>query len=404
MKLNLITFASSFQKKVEASIRNSHRELFQALDQAFEVSVIFSDQLQVWPTDGISVVFIATGGTEGLVVAKYHELPHPLTILTDGKANSLAASLELSKWIRLQGDKCRILHGSFNLIINQLQNSESNKLLKGQRIGVIGQPSDWLVASNVDYAVAKEKWGIEYVDIPLAEVENRFAVITDQNVQADAATFLQGAKACVEPTAEEITKAERLYFALSQLVEDYQLNALTLQCFSLISSIGTTGCLALSLLTDHGIPAGCEGDLQSIFTLLYLKRLTGQDAFMANPSWIDTENRQIILAHCTIGLKQTKGYIIRNHFESLSGVAIQGFIPEGPVTVCKMGGKELTDMVAMDADILENMSDPNKCRTQVKIQLKSIDDANYFLTRNIGNHHIILQGYHADEIKKSWMK
>ena len=66
------------------------------------------------------------------------------------------------------------------------------------------------------------------------------------------------------------------------------------------------------MLNDEGILAGCEGDLQSIFTLLAAKALTGKVGFMANPSMINTRTNELILAHCTIGLKQTEKYISRN--------------------------------------------------------------------------------------------
>ena len=53
----------------------------------------------------------------------------------------------------------------------------------------------------------------------------------------------------------------RLYRAIKRIVEEEKLSALTLSCFKLIEQTGTTGCLALSLLNDDGIIAGCEGDL-----------------------------------------------------------------------------------------------------------------------------------------------
>lgn len=91
---------------------------------------------------------------------------------------------------------------------------------------------------------------------------------------------------------------------------------MTISCFKILEQIDTTGCLALSLLNDEGIIAGCEGDLQSVFTLLAVKTLTGKGGFMANPSMITSRTNELVLAHCTVGLKQTERYVIRNHFES----------------------------------------------------------------------------------------
>ena len=51
----------------------------------------------------------------------------------------------------------------------------------------------------------------------------------------------------------------------------------------------------------------------------------------------------IILAHCTIGIAQTEQFIIRNHFETESGIGIQGILPTGDVTIVKCGGECLDE-------------------------------------------------------------
>lgn len=407
-RLNLITFASVFQKQEEQAIREAHHELFTTLDQAFDVKLYLHGDLDHIPNtelgQGTTVLFIATGGTEGIVVKEYDKLPKPTVLLTDGKANSLAASLELACWIRQKGDKCQIIHGDMTQVVKSLkalkrEDLRGNGILKDLRIGVIGEPSDWLVSSDVDYQYAQETWGVKYVDIKLSEVERLYADdISDTTAETDA--FINKAERCIEPNREEIGKAFRLYHALRHIADDYQLDALTIQCFSLIPTTHTTGCLALSLLNDEGIVAGCEGDLQSIFTLLLAKKATGIDGFMANPAKIDTAENSLIIAHCTIGLKQTDKYIIRSHFESQSGVAIQGILPISPVTIVKCGGKDLSRHVILTGHIIENQNDSHKCRTQLLIQLDKQSPVSYFLENNIGNHHIVLQGDHRERLSE----
>lgn len=398
--INLITFASVFQKQNVNAIRSGHEELFAALDSHYNVNVIlgcdhdtFLDNI---PTSDTNVLFIATGGTEGMVVKAYDRLPKPAVLLTDGKANSLAASLELACWIRQQNDTCRIIHGDMEHVIAELEGIQP---LRGCRIGVVGQPSDWLVSSAVDYSEAQKRWGVEYIDIPLTKVEEYFAETEDGEDEAYS-QFVANAEGCVEPTPADISSAVRMYHALKRLATEYRLDALTLQCFSLIPTTHTTGCLALALLNDDGIVAGCEGDLQTVFTMLLAKKATGVDGFMANPARIDTKANTIVLAHCTIGLKQVQRYIIRSHFESLSGVAIQGILPTGDVTIVKCGGKDLSRSIILTGRIVENQNDENKCRTQVLIQLDDDSSVEYFLTDNIGNHHVILQGNHRAALEK----
>ena len=134
----------------------------------------------------------------------------------------------------------------------------------------------WLVASHVDYLLAGQRWGVTYTDISIETVEKAFHEITEDEIGPEASLFAHRAKGIQEATPEELLRAMRLYKAIRRVCKEENLDALTLSCFSLIQSLKTTGCLALSLLNDEGIPAGCEGDLQSIMTLLMVKELIGK--------------------------------------------------------------------------------------------------------------------------------
>ena len=185
-----------------------------------------------------------------------------------------------------------------------------------------------------------------------------------------------------------------MYLAIRKVAEDHNLSALTIQCFSLISSTGTTGCLALALLNDNGIVAGCEGDEQTVFTMLLSKILTGSPGFMCNPSQIDKATNSILVAHCTIGLSKTIGYKLRSHFESGIGVAIQGEMPKEAYTVVKCGGRCLNQLFASGAELIENTDLSNVCRTQIRLRMNASVD--YFLSRSIGNHHVVIKGDWTD--------
>ncbi len=290
--------------------------------------------------------------------------------------------------------KSEILHGELPEIIKRIfvlhSNFKAQQALFGSRIGVIGSPSSWLVASNVDYLLSKRRWGIEYTDISLERVYEYYNQVTDDEVGEACAAFAGKALACREATPEDLIKAMRLYRAIKRIVEEEKLSALTLSCFKLIEQTGTTGCLALSLLNDDGIIAGCEGDLQSIFTQLAVKVLTSKASFMANPSMINARTNEIVLAHCTVGIAQTEQYIIRNHFETEMGIGIQGILPTGHVTLVKCGGECLDEYYLSTGTLTENTNYINMCRTQVRIKMDT--PAEYFLKNPLGNHHILIQG------------
>ena len=392
MVLNLITFASLLLK--QASILGSHELILNELEKYFTVNIVEYQNINKLTKDDFSLLFIATGGVERLVIQHFESLPRPAILLADGMQNSLAAALEISSWLRGRGMKSEILHGELPEIIKRIfvlhSNFKAQQALFGSRIGVIGSPSSWLVASNVDYLLSKRRWGIEYTDISLERVYEYYNQVTDDEVGEACAAFAGKALACREATPEDLIKAMRLYRAIKRIVEEEKLSALTLSCFKLIEQTGTTGCLALSLLNDDGIIAGCEGDLQSIFTQLAVKVLTGKASFMANPSMINARTNEIVLAHCTVGIAQTEQYIIRNHFETEMGIGIQGILPTGHVTLVKCGGECLDEYYLSTGTLTENTNYINMCRTQVRIKMDT--PAEYFLKNPLGNHHILIQG------------
>lgn len=392
MTIHLITFASQLHKLT--SLRSSHEAVLSELEKYYTVQVVDCQDMDKLSNDDFKIIFIATGGVEKLVIQHFEQLPRPTVLLADGMQNSLASALEISSWLRVRGMKSEILHGEFPSIVQRIHllynNFCAQRSLFGKRIGVIGTPASWLIASNVDYLLAKRRWGVDYVDIPLERVYEHYNKITDDAVGASCAAVASQALACREAAPEDLLKAMRLYRAVKRVCEEEKLDALTLSCFKMLEQIDTTGCLALSLLNDEGIIAGCEGDLQSIFTLLAIKTLTRKEGFMANPSMINTRTNELILAHCTVGIKLSERYIIRNHFETEKGIGIQGLLPTGDVTIVKCGGECLDEYYLSTGTLTENTNYINMCRTQVRIKMNT--PAEYFLKSPLGNHHIMIRG------------
>lgn len=189
MTIHLISFASILHK--QASLRNSHEAILSELEKYYTVKLIDYQDMDKLGSDDFKIIFIATGGVERLVIQHFERLPRPAILLADGMQNSLAAALEISTWLRGRGMKSEILHGELPSIIQRVHilynNFRAQRSLFGKRIGVIGTPSSWLVASNVDYLLAKRRWGIEYIDIPLERVYEHFKQITDDQVGASCA-------------------------------------------------------------------------------------------------------------------------------------------------------------------------------------------------------------------------
>ena len=350
----------------------------------------------------VELIYVRTGGTENAFKAVFPRLDGPVRLLTSGASNSLAASMEILSFLRQQGREGEILHGSAAYIAERItamsRAARARRRLQGSRAGVVGRPSDWLIASDPDRAAVRDRLGIELVDIPMEE----FVTEIRRGLCEESSGFpLKSVRHSVSPkvTQDVFDGALEIYGALKRLTVRYGLSAVTVRCFDLLTAVGNTGCIALALLNAEGIPAGCEGDIPAMLTMCVSNALFDVPGFMANPSRMDPSTGEMVFAHCTVPFNMLRDYSYDTHFESGIGVAVKGELPEGPVTLFKMA-PGLDRFFAAEAGLINNLSEKRLCRTQVLLRL---DDRSlckdYFLKDPIGNHHVIIPGRHAQEIR-----
>ena len=169
----------------------------------------------------------------------------------------------------------------------------------------------------------------------------------------------------------------------------------TIRCFDLLTSLKSTGCLALAKLNEEGIIGTCEGDIMAMLSMYLVKLLTGKSSFQANPSRIDVEHNSIVFAHCTIPLDMIQNYSFDSHFESGIGVAIKGEMKTGNVTVFRLSS-DLKHYFVSKGILMNNLKEKNLCRTQINIRLNK--DVKELLKHPCGNHHIIVYGDYEKDI------
>lgn len=407
MKISLYTLTSSLHDNlaVDAVSREFLTSIENELGYGFELR---SDDFSSYGKSDLDVIFIRTGGSEGLFKQVFPTLSGNILLLTSGKSNSLAASLEILSFLNQSGRRGEVLHGSAEYIAGRIETlarvNRARKELRGQKLGIIGKPSDWLIASQPDKQAVKEKLEMELIDIDIRELIG-LAKESSQNPLPDyAAGIVAGLrKDAPEAVRKYVEGAINIYAALKSLVAEYDLSGLTLRCFDLLDALGNTGCLALALLNSEGIPSSCEGDVPALLSMAIGNAFTGRSGFQANPSQIDPGAGRMLLAHCTVPFNMVEKYSYNTHFESGIGVAVHGEMAEGDVTIFKTSA-DLGRMFCEEATLIENQYGRDLCRTQVLLQMKNSGVlTDYFLRNPIGNHHILFSGKHR-EIIEEFMK
>ena len=342
----------------------------------------------------LDLIYVRTGGTEGIFKRLLPELQakseQPFYLLTSGKSNSLAASMEILSSLRQNDFKGEIIHGDSDYISKRIKLlakvGEARKSLKGCRLGVIGEPSDWLISSHADKEAVMQRLGISLIDIPMQELLDILAVTPLRETCEQASN---------DAVRNALPVAEQIYDALKTIVERHQLQGFTIRCFDLLTAVYNTGCLALAKLNAEGIVAGCEGDVPAMLSMKIAQTLLGVSGFQANPASINPMTGEMLFAHCTIPFNMVERYEFDTHFESGIGVGIRGYMKEGPITIFKVSG-DLSRSFIEEGELIRNQAKPDLCRTQQVIQLSHPSQTSYFLTNPIGNHHIILPGHHKE--------
>ena len=407
MKITILR--SSFQ--TDDFVRNEYAELIQRLENECraEINIIGDESVETVHAPSLQktlpdAFMIATGGVENLFKRLWEAIdvemmcsphrPKTVTMIADGRNNSLAASLEILTYLENIGVEGKILHGTNDEIVSTLVETWHAASLQ-ERIGLFGPPSDWLIASGVDRDYLCQRYGIETIDIDLQRVIDGIKAVPQSEAEKVAQSMVNHAQAVKEPSDADMVEAAKAYLAIRKICQEKHLDAMTIRCFDIVKTCGTTSCLALALLNDEGIVAGCEGDMQTLLSMFLAKRLCGEVAFMANPSHLT--DKSSMLAHCTIPLTMCDEAVVRTHFESGIGVAIQGLLPLTDYTLFKWGGPQLDRYYVTEAKAIETPYSNHFCRTQITL---NVNLKPYLLQHSIGNHHVIIRGRHADEIRR----
>ena len=355
------------------------------------------------------IFVVATGGTERLLLDAIARqgAGYPSVLVAHRGHNALPAALEVMAAINQNGGRGRIVSLTGNVAADRLAldeavgDLEAVVAMRSTRLGVIGGPSSWLVASSPTPDVVRRRWGPEVVTVePTRMIELTRTPVTPTGVLAERFTRVADpVRSTVD--REAVDNAMGVRAALADVIENDQLDAVTVRCFDLLGDPGTSGCLALASLNDDGIVAGCEGDVPSALAMLWVRHLLGQPTWMANPASIDVDRNELLLAHCTVAPSMVESFALDTHFESGMGVGISAKFSAQPVTLIRLGGADLDECWIAEGAIVATGDDADLCRTQVTIALSS-GNVGDLLTHPLGNHVVLANGHHEQRLRAWW--
>ncbi len=256
----------------------------------------------------------------------------------------------------------------------------------------------------------KERLGAELVVIPQSRFDKLMEKIAPKDVEAEAERWIKGAARIIEPKREDVLKAARVSLALQRLVEEENAQGLAVgTCMGWLSR--GFPCLGFTRLRDRLIPASCEGDMDSLLTMLIFGYAFDIPGFQGNNTF-DTAKNACWTAHCVGPLKMDgpngpeAPYLLRSHSEIGAGVV--------PEIQYRIGQKiTRTKLINLDTLLISTgtiIEVPRKsfraCRTQIVTGVRNASA----MARNWGGgvlegdmmtllHRVVFYGDHLESAR-----
>ncbi len=294
----------------------------------------------------MAVFSLPASGHDWMYAPRWHRQGHPVTLLASDDLYELERALRLLRVIPMM-----------------------------QQTRILVFPPARGTAPAQSPEEVKKRLGADVVAVEEETFDDMISKADDQEVQDEFDWWKKNAKEIIEPNTEDITKAARISIAIQNLVEQQQAQGLAIgTCMGWLQK--GFPCLGFTRLRDKGIPAACEGDMDSVLTMLLFQYAFDRPGFQGNATF-DTSRNALWTAHCTAPLKMDgpdgmeAPYLLRGHSE----VGGSGCVPEVQYRI----GETITRTKLVNLDTIlvstgEIIDVPEKavhgCRTQIVTEVR----------------------------------
>jgi L-fucose isomerase-like protein len=328
------------------------------------------------------VVFsLPASGHDWMYAPRWHSRGHRVTLLASSDYDELERALRLLRVI---------------------------PMMKQTRILLFPPARGTTPAQSPDQV--KKRLGADVVAIEEKTFNEMISAADDSAVRAEINRWTENAREIIEPNKEDIRKAARVSVALQNLMEREGAQGLAVgTCMGWLPK--GFPCLGFARLRDSGIPAACEGDMDSLLTMLLFQYAIDRPGFQGNATF-DTSRNALWTAHCTAPLKmdgpngKEAPYLLRGHSE----VGGSGCVPEIQYrlgeTITRAKLINLDTILASPGKIIEvPAKSVHGCRTQIVTEVRDAAKmaANWSSVLETEDamtllHRVVFYGDHMDNV------
>jgi len=265
-----------------------------------------------------------------------------------------------------------------------------------ETVGVVG--SSW------NFDEIKKKFGVTVKQIPINHLLKRMDAVSDEEAAEILEEWKEDFDDLKEGDLERLLEVAKMYKAMEIIMSEQGANAMTINCLAdLFRTRFITPCIALSKFSDAMVPAGCEGDLNTLLTMMLFSFTSDEPSVMGNiylfrpkrgpgfpPEDVILEDTKVSLrenrarfTHDVIPLKlATSKYRLADYHGTGRGLTAYADLRSGEKVTFGRIDPRLDRMVFTVADI-EEVEDSVHCRFSAWVKMPDIKA----YLQNISSHH-----------------
>lgn len=345
-------YAQQFEDKARESLKGLGIEVLNEPGLLMDIDAVVgaSRALHTWEADAVIYLIgtwiladgIVSAAQQGRIPTAVWGVPEPVSFSSVGANVVHGALMEM-------GIAHKLFYGdpddSYTLkeIAAYCKACMAKSRMKDARFGLIGGRAISAYTTAGDPNQIKALFGTEVDHIDQMVVMEKARAIDD----VAAAGYFEEIKPRYGGFAardEIILKSAKVSMAMRQVIEEYDLDMVSIKCLGDFINTYTSCCMAVVLANDAGFTMSCQGDVNATLSMYIIKLLSGNPAFYGDISTVMYKNGEVRMINCgalPTGLAADAKQISWVEQYEYMGVGL-GVCPvfcmkEGPVTFSYLG-------------------------------------------------------------------
>ena len=227
--------------------------------------------------------------------------------------------------------------------------------LKHTTLGLVGYASMGMYTGSVDPVTMRSALGIDLDHVDTYTLIRRAEALSDDEVSEEANRVTACCRVGEGVDDEALRRSARLSAALCQIATECGWQAANVKCqYELSQEYGMTACVAVSMLAEAGIAAGCEGDVPCSAAMAMLAQFTSEPVWYADV--LDFDDETVLLSPCgfappSLAAPGTEACLGKFTHPGFGGVHVSASLKPGTITLaqlCPMG--ETFELLSLTAE------------------------------------------------------